>query len=96
MIEKEIILKETTEGDLFFTIPDEVLERLGWKEGDDLKFEERNGSVLIKKIKYETIELEFDDDELFKYMKYAHQSGITFNQLCEDAVRSKLNEIDSE
>jgi len=95
MIEKEIILKETTDGNLFFTIPDDVLERLGWKEGDDLKFEERNGSVLIRKVKYESVELEFDDEELLKYMKFAHESGITFNQLCEDAIKAKLDEIDS-
>ena len=96
MIEKEIILKETTDGDLFFTIPDEVLERLGWKEGDDLKFEERNGSVLIRKIKYESIELEFDDEELLKYMQCAHEQNITFNEFCELAIKAKLNDLDSE
>lgn len=95
MIEKEIILKETADGDLFFTIPDEVLERLGWKEGDDLKFDEKNGSVLIRKVKYESVELEFDDKELLKYMMVAHEKGITFNQLCEDAIKAKLDEIDS-
>lgn len=95
MIEKEIILKETADGDLFFTIPDEVLERLGWKEGDDLKFEERNGSVLIRKVKYESVELEFNDEELLKYMMVAHELGITFNQLCEDAIKAKLDEINS-
>jgi len=96
MIEKEVILKETTDGDLFFTIPDEVLERLGWKEGDDLKFEERNGSVLIRKIKYESIELEFDDEELLKYMQCAHEQNITFNEFCELAIKAKLNDLDSE
>ena len=95
MIEKEIILKETTEGDLFFTIPDEMLERLGWKEGDDLKFEDRNGSVLIRKVKYKSVELEFDDEELLKYMKFAHEKGITFNELCEEAIKTKLDETDS-
>lgn len=95
MIEKEIILKETADGDLFFTIPDEVLERLGWKEGDDLKFDEKNGSVLIRKVKYESVELEFDDKELLKYMMVAHEKGITFNQLCEESIKAKLNEVDS-
>lgn len=96
MKEYEIELKETSEGELFFRIPDDALARLGWEEGDDLKFEERDGAVLIRKIKYESIELEFDDEELLKYMKFAHESGITFNQLCEDAIRSKLDEINSE
>ena len=94
-MEKEIILKETTDGDLFFTIPDEMLNRLGWKEGDDLKFEDRNGSVLIRKVKYESVELEFDDEELLKYMKFAHEKGITFNELCEQAIKTKLDETDS-
>lgn len=91
----EIELKETPEGELFFRIPDDALERLGWKEGDDLKFEERDGAVLIRKIKYESVELEFDDEELLKYMMVAHESGITFNQLCEDAIKARLDEIDS-
>ena len=88
-------LKETIDGDLFFTIPNDVLERLGWKEGDELKFTERNGNVLIRKVKYENIELEFSDKELFKYMKYAHEQNITFNEFCEQAIKAKLNDIDS-
>ena len=95
MREYEIELKETAEGELFFRIPDDALERLGWKEGDDLKFEERDGAVLIRKIKYESVELEFDDEELLKYMMVAHEKGITFNQLCEDAIKARLDEIDS-
>lgn len=92
MIEKQIMLKETTDGDLFFTIPDEVLERLGWKEGDDLKFEERNGSVLIRKVKYANVELEFNDEELFKYMTCAHEQNITFNEFCERAMKAFLKD----
>jgi len=88
----EIELKETDNGELFFRIPDDALTRLGWQEGDDLKFEERNGAVLIRKVKYESVELEFDDEELLKYMKFAHEKGITFNELCEEAIRVKLDE----
>ena len=92
MIKKEVILKETTDGDLFFTIPDEVLERLGWQEGDDLKFEERNGSVFIRKVKYESVELEFNDKELLKYMTCAHEQNITFNEFCERAIKAFLKD----
>ena len=88
----EIELKETTDGDLFFNIPDDVLDRLGWEVGDDLQFEEKNGAVFIKKIKYENVELEFDDEELLKYMTYAHEKNITFNQFCEYAIKAFLNE----
>ena len=92
----EIELKETDNGELFFRIPDDALARLGWQEGDDLKFEERNGAVLIRKVKYESVELEFDDEELLKYMKFAHEKGITFNELCEEAIKARLDEIDSQ
>lgn len=92
---EELQVKETADGDLFFTIPDEVLERLGWKEGDDLKFEERNGSVFIKKVKYANIDLDFDEEELLKYMMLAHEENITFNELCERALKAKIDELDS-
>jgi bifunctional DNA-binding transcriptional regulator/antitoxin component of YhaV-PrlF toxin-antitoxin module len=94
-MEKEVLLKETTDGDLFFTIPDEMLKRLGWEEGDDLKFEERNGSVLIRKVNYENVQLEFNDKELLKYMSYAHQQNMTFNELCEQAIKAKLDELNA-
>lgn len=94
-MEKQVLLKETTDGDLFFTIPDEMLKRLGWEEGDDLKFEERNGSVLIRKVNYENVQLEFNDKELLKYMSYAHQQNMTFNELCEQAIKAKLDELDA-
>jgi bifunctional DNA-binding transcriptional regulator/antitoxin component of YhaV-PrlF toxin-antitoxin module len=91
----EIELKETDNGELFFRIPEEMLERLGWKEGDDLKFEDRNGAVLIRKVKYENVQLEFDDKELLKYMTYAHEQNITFNEFCELAIKAKLNDLDA-
>ena len=91
----ELQLKETTDGELFFNIPDDVLERLGWAEGDDIKFIEKDNGFILKKVKYENVELEFDDEELLKYMLFAHEKGLSFNELCEQAVKEKLNEINS-
>ena len=88
----ELKLQETEDGDLFFNIPDDILERLGWEEGDEIKFVEQDGGFLIKKVKYETIQLDFDDEDLLKYMIFAHQQDITFNELCENAIRDKLHE----
>jgi bifunctional DNA-binding transcriptional regulator/antitoxin component of YhaV-PrlF toxin-antitoxin module len=92
----ELKIKEDAFGELCFDIPQDVLDRLGWQEGDDIKFIEKDDGFIIKKVKYESVELEFDDEELLKYMKFAHESGITFNQLCEDAIKVRLDEIDSE
>ena len=92
----ELKLKETEDGDLFFNIPDDVLERLGWKEGDEIKFVEQDGGFLLKKVKYETISLDIEDEDLLKYMMFAHEKNITFNQLCEDAVKDKLKELENE
>lgn len=91
----ELQLKETTDGELFFNIPDDVLERLDWAEGDDIKFIEKDNGFILKKVKYENVELEFDDEELLKYMLFAHEKGLSFNELCEQAVKEKLNEINS-
>ena len=87
----ELQIKENSEGELYFNIPDDVLERIGWKEGDEIKFVEQDGGFLLQKVKYESVELEFDEEDLLKYMIYAHEQDITFNQLCERAVKAKLN-----
>lgn len=91
----ELKLQETEDGELFFNIPDDVLARLGWEEGDDIKFVEKDGGFLLKKIRYENIELEFDDEELLKYMQCAHEENITFNEFCERAIKAKINDLDS-
>lgn len=90
-----VILKETHDGDLYFDIPDDVLNRLDWKQGDDLKFIEHGDGFMIKKVKYETVELEFESEQLLSYMTMAHERNITFNQLCEDAIKTKLDQLDT-
>ena len=43
-------LKEDPEtGELYFNIPDEMLEQLGWQEGDTLVWEIQDQSVSVKK-----------------------------------------------
>ena len=91
----ELKLQEAEDGELFFNIPDDVLDRLGWEEGDDIKFVEKDGGFLLKKVKYENIELEFNDEELLKYMQCAHEENITFNEFCERAIKAKINDLDS-
>ena len=88
----ELKLKETDDGELFFNIPDDVLERLGWEEGDEIKFVERDSGFLIKKVKYETIELDFNEDELFKYMQHAHEQGLSFNEWIEEVMSEFINQ----
>lgn len=92
----ELKLKETEDGELFFNIPDDLLEKLGWEEGDEIKFVEKDGGFLLKKVKYETISLDIDDEDLLKYMMFAHEQDITFNQLCQNAIKEKLKELDNE
>lgn len=92
----ELKLEETDDGDLFFNIPDDVLERLGWEEGDEIKFVEKDGGFLLKKVKYETISLDISKEDLLNYMTLAHQQDVTFNQLCENAIKEKIEELDNE
>ena len=82
---------EDGSGDTYFEIPPEILKSLGWSEGDDVKFDVlENGSVQIRKVKYETVELEFDDEELFKMMQMAHERGQTFNEFCAEALEAQI------
>lgn len=86
----ELEVKESFDGELYFRLPDDLMERLGWEVGDELKFIPQDEAFIIKKVKYETIELDIPEDDLLKYMMFAHEQGITFNELCERAVKEKL------
>ena len=90
----ELKLQETEDGELFFSIPDDILERLGWEEGDEIKFVEQDGGFLLTKVKYESVSLDIDDKDLLKYMMFAHERNITLNELCQNAIKEKLDELD--
>ncbi len=93
----QIEIQENSLGELFFEIPPALLEDLGWKEGDKVKFIPNDtGTFTIQKAKYSTIELDFSDEELLKYMTYAHEKGITFNELAEQSVKEMLIKSDFE
>ena len=85
-------------GDAYIEFPSSLFKELGWKEGDDLKFVPKaDGSFLIKKVKYDTVELDFDDEELLKYMTLAHERGQSFNEFVEEALTwaiTKCNNAD--
>jgi bifunctional DNA-binding transcriptional regulator/antitoxin component of YhaV-PrlF toxin-antitoxin module len=92
----ELEVKESFDGELYFRLPDDLLDRLGWKVGDELKFIPQDEAFIIKKVKYETIELDFDNEELLKYMMLAHEQNITFNELCERAIKEKLIALEND
>ena len=89
----QIEIKELDDGsgDALIELPPVLLKKLGWKEGDDLKFERGAGDTIqIRKISLESVELDFDEEELFKYMQFAHKKGISFNELCSEALEDCL------
>lgn len=93
----KIELQENSFGELFFEMPPDLLDYLDWEKGDDLKFtDHKNGVITIKNVKHSTIELDFSDEELLKYMTYAHEKGMTFNELAQEAVKEMLNKADFE
>jgi|TARA_R110000823_G_scaffold315187_2_gene446065 hypothetical protein len=94
MITTQIELQENSLGELFFELPPNLLDYLDSKKGDDLKVtDHKNGVVTIKKIKYETIELDFDDEELLKYMKHAHEKGMSFNEWVENVLTQMIEKF---
>lgn len=89
--EQTTTLKVESHGDdLMLVFPDKLLHKLQWKPGDDLHFDPQpDGSFIIKKIKYETVELDLPEHEIHELMMMAHAQHITFDQL----VQNMLNEF---
>jgi len=49
-IRYEVITQEDPEtGDLLLPIPPQLLEAMGWKEGDDLDIDVISGTIILKK-----------------------------------------------
>ena len=44
------VLEICDNGDAIVEMPDELMEELGWKVGDNLKYEEKDGKIFIKNI----------------------------------------------
>lgn len=84
------IQKDSETDECFFELPDALLKNLGWKVGDDLKWEETETGVLCRKVKYQTVELELDEEDYVKYLKYAHENNMSFNELAENAVNEAI------
>lgn len=43
-------VEENESGDLFITFPEELIEAVGWEEGDLLNWDLRNGGVVLTKV----------------------------------------------
>ena len=42
---------DSVSGDLFVTFPDDLIEKLSWKEGDEIEWiDQGDGSFLIRKV----------------------------------------------
>lgn len=89
--EKRYTIEVQQSEDCFIEIPPELLDKVDWKVGDDIKFEiQEDGSIHLKKVKLASVELDFDDEELFKYMKEAHKRNMSFNDWCEKAIEAGI------
>ncbi len=55
-----IEVEEDSSGDLFITLPDELIEELGWIEGDVLNWDVKGDGIVLTKVHdslgYEAIE----------------------------------------
>jgi bifunctional DNA-binding transcriptional regulator/antitoxin component of YhaV-PrlF toxin-antitoxin module len=96
MSEKYLIEVQQVD-ECFIEIPPELLEKVGWGVGDNIKFDiKKDGSIHLKKVELESVELEFDDDELLKIMMMAHERGETFNGFCENALAEVIKKSEFE
>ena len=43
-------IKESADGELYFDLPEDILNNLGWEEGDEVKFIKKGNSFSIKKV----------------------------------------------
>jgi len=89
------VIHDHTKQSSTLKIPQHVIDHMKIDPGDQLCVEhDTNGDVLITSVKYETVDIEFDQHDLMKYMLIAHERNITLNQLIEQAIEDKMKQDD--
>lgn len=88
-------IKENADGELYFNLPDEVIDRLGWEEGDELIWDHdpATNQAMIRKVRYETVQLDLDDDTFAGVAKLAHENDITFNKQIELIMKEFIDQV---
>ena len=84
-------IEQNDNGEPCFKIPDEVMERLGWSDGTDVKWTQTSDGWKLTKINFESIELELEDDELFNMMKLAHNRHMSFDEWVGEGLQYFLD-----
>jgi antitoxin component of MazEF toxin-antitoxin module len=59
---RELQVKESIDGELYFQLPDDLLNRLSWKEGDEIKFVKQDEGFLLKKVRCESVDMQLKQD----------------------------------
>lgn len=86
-IQIEVKKSEQT-GDLYIELPKDVLDSMKWSTGDNVTLDiQHDRTIIIKKSRYQSVELDIDENELAKWMMAAHEENITFNQFVERALK---------
>lgn len=91
-------IKESMDGDLYFNLPDEVIDRLGWEEGDELIWDHNpvTGQAMIRKVRYEVVSLDLDEDTFTGVAKMAHQNDVTFNKQIEAILQEFIDKCETD
>lgn len=82
----------------------EIDAREAWDEVNFVELEVEadfweKARAIVENEEYDTrvqIEVEFDDDVLLAAMKLAHEKDVTFNQLVEEVLQAKIDELKGE
>ena len=76
------------EGELYIEIPGDMMDRLGWKNSDDFEWiDNKDGTFTLTKTSKVDVELEFTEEELYKYMLHAHERGLSLNAWIESVMK---------
>jgi bifunctional DNA-binding transcriptional regulator/antitoxin component of YhaV-PrlF toxin-antitoxin module len=91
-------IKESYDGELYFNIPDDTLKRLGWQEGDELIWDHdpKQQTCIIRKVRYESVELDLDDDTFSTIAKLAHKNDLTFNKQIETIMKEFIDNCEED
>ena len=87
----EATVEQNEAGELYFEIPQAILAKLNWKAEDDLDFHDNHdGTFTLTKVVRKSLELEFTEKELNRYMLQAHEEDMSLNKWIENVLKTAM------
>lgn len=86
----EVEVKQDEHGECYLEFPQDVIDRLGWKDGDPIIWEDTPDGLRLSRPVTESVEIELSEFDYKTICDQAQRAGITFDAQCSKMLQDHM------